>query len=87
MIFYWVLQKRDTQVSNKCASETEIPGSNFGDSEAGLIGCLIFIRADTPIHSVRHEVCHFICLDASRRANLDTDAEGDNVEEDAVCYL
>lgn len=71
----------------ECASMTEIPGSYFGDSEAGLIGRRIFIRADTPIHSVMHEACHFICLDAGRRANLDTDAGGDYAEEDAVCYL
>ena len=71
----------------ECASEAEIPGSYFGDAEAGLIGRRIFIRADTPIHSVLHEACHFICLDAGRRANLDTDAGGDYAEEDAVCYL
>ena len=71
----------------ECPREVEIPGSYFGDSEAGLIGRCIFIRADTPIHSVMHEACHFICLDAGRRANLDTDAGGDYAEEDAVCYL
>lgn len=71
----------------ECANTAKIPGSYFGDSEAGLIGSRIFIRADTPIHSVMHEACHFICLDAGRRANLDTDAGGDYAEEDAVCYL
>ena len=71
----------------ECASEAEIPGSYFGDAEAGLIGRRLFVRADTPIHSVMHEACHFICLDADRRAHLNTDAGGNYAEEDAVCYL
>lgn len=65
----------------------DIPGSHFGESEAGLIGNRLYLRPDTPIHSALHEACHFICMDSSRRQNLDTDAGGDYDEENAVCYL
>lgn len=64
-----------------------IPGSYWGDSEAGLIGDQVHARADTPLHSVLHEACHAICMDAARRAKLDRDAGGDDLEEAAVCYL
>jgi hypothetical protein len=47
----------------------------------------VFVRLDTPIHSLLHETCHTICMDASRRENLDRDAGGDDLEEAAVCYL
>ena len=65
----------------------DIPGSYWGESEAGLIGHTLYARPDTPVHSVLHEGCHYICMDASRRSNLHTDARGDDVEEVAVCYL
>ena len=65
----------------------EIPGSYWGESEAGLIENDVFVRADTPVHSLLHELCHFICMDATRRAQLVTDAGGDPDEECAVCYL
>ena len=64
-----------------------IPGSYWGDSEAGLIGRQLFIRADTPVHSALHEACHYICMSPARRARLHTDAGGSNAEECAVCYL
>ncbi len=64
-----------------------IPGSYWGESEAGLIGNRIYFRADTPLHSVLHEACHFICMDAARRSRLERDAGGDYDEENAVCYL
>lgn len=67
--------------------ESEIPGSYWGDSEAGLVGDCLFVREDTPVHSVLHEACHYICMDAGRRAQLHTDAGGDCVEENGVCYL
>ena len=35
-----------------------IPGSYWGDSEAGLIGDAVYARADTPAHSLLHELCH-----------------------------
>ncbi len=70
-----------------CAPGQPIPGSYWGDSEAGLMGDRLYARADTPLHSVLHEACHFICADRERRDGLDTDAASDDLEECAVCYL
>jgi len=64
-----------------------VPGSWWGDSEAGLRGSQLLARSDTPVHSVLHEACHFICMDPARRSALDTDAGGDYDEENGVCYL
>lgn len=64
-----------------------IPGSFWGDEEAGLIGHQIYLRRDTPIHSALHETCHFICMDNARREQLNTHAGHFQVEENAVCYL
>lgn len=64
-----------------------IPGSYWGDSEAGLIRDRVHWRSDTPIHSILHEACHAICMDSGRRLALDRDAGGDFAEENAVCYL
>jgi hypothetical protein len=64
-----------------------IPGSYWGESEAGLIGDKLYFRSDTPLHSVLHEACHYICMDEARRARLHRDAGGDYDEENAVCYL
>jgi hypothetical protein len=69
------------------APDEIIPGSYWGEREAGLIGAKIFARLDTPLHSVLHESAHFICMTPERRAGLDTDAGGDHAEESAVCYL
>lgn len=64
-----------------------IPGSFWGDAEAGLVGNRLYLRGDTPVHSLLHEACHYICMPAPRRAALDTNAGGDYDEENAVCYL
>lgn len=66
-----------------------IPGSYWGDEEAGLIGVQLLVRSDTPLHSALHEASHYICMDAMRRTNLHTDAHptGDDIEENATCYL
>lgn len=69
------------------APQELIPGSYWGEREAGLIGTQIFARLDTPLHSVLHESAHFICMTPERRAGLDTDAGGDDAEESAVCCL
>jgi hypothetical protein len=69
------------------APEEIIPGSYWGEREAGLKGSRIYARLDTPVHSVLHESAHFICMTPERRAGLDTDAGGDHAEENAVCYL
>jgi hypothetical protein len=68
------------------AGET-VPGSYWGESEAGLRGSDLFVRADTPLHSLLHELSHYVCMSAARRASLDRDAGGDDDEECAVCYL
>lgn len=68
-------------------ADSEIPGSFWGDEEAGLIGNELLVRADTPLHSILHEACHYVCLDKARREGLHTDAGGDYDEENAVCYL
>ena len=64
-----------------------IPGSYWGEREAGLLGSKLYTRLDTPVHSVLHEGAHFICMTPERRSGLDTDAGGDDAEENAVCYL
>jgi hypothetical protein len=64
-----------------------LPGSYWGESEAGLQGSDLFVRADTPLHSLLHELSHFICMTQARRDGLDRDAGGDDEEECAVCYL
>ena len=69
------------------APHETIPGSYWGESAAGLIGDAVYVRADTPAHSLLHELCHYICMDDERRAALATDAGGDDDEESAVCYL
>lgn len=69
------------------APEEVIPGSYWGESEAGLKGDRLYARLDTPVHSVLHEASHFICMTPERRAGLDRDAGGDDLEESAVCYL
>jgi hypothetical protein len=69
------------------APNDAIPGSYWGDSEAGLTGNAVYARVDTPAHSLLHELCHYICMDDARRAALATDAGGSDEEESAVCYL
>ena len=64
-----------------------IPGSWWGEREAGLRGHVLYARHDTPLHSVLHEACHFVCMSQARRGALDTDAGGDYDEENGVCYL
>jgi len=69
------------------APEEKIPASYWGDTEAGLKGHRLYARFDTPLHSVLHEACHYVCMTAERRAGLERDAGGDDLEESAVCYL
>lgn len=64
-----------------------IPGSYWGECEAGVIGCDVFARADTPVHSLLHEACHLIVLPSEKRAAVHTDATDSVAEEDATCYL
>jgi hypothetical protein len=69
------------------APEQVIPGSYWGESEAGLKGDRLYARLDTPLHSVLHETSHYICMTPERRSGLDRDAGGNDAEECAVCYL
>jgi hypothetical protein len=81
-----VLNRLGLRVECVAANEP-IPGSFWGDEEAGLIGDVIYLRDDTPLHSLMHEACHYKCMDSERRASLHTNAGGSQAEENAVCYL
>jgi hypothetical protein len=70
-----------------CAPGASLPGSYWGDSEAGLRGDVLYARPDTPLHSLLHELSHYVCMSGERRSSLDRDAGGDDSEECAVCYL
>jgi hypothetical protein len=64
-----------------------IPGSYWGECEAGIIGTTVYARSDTPVHSLLHEAAHLIVLPPERRAQVHTDATDSIEEEDAVCVL
>ena len=64
-----------------------IPGSYWGEPEAGIIASNVYVRPDTPVHSMLHEACHLIVLPPERRAAVHTDATDSVAEEDATCYL
>ena len=64
-----------------------IPGSYWGEREAGVIAERVHARADTPVHSLLHEACHLIVAPAERRPHIHTDASDSQAEEDAACYL
>ena len=69
------------------ADDDAIPGSYWGEDEAGLIGVTVYARSDTPVHSLLHEASHLLVMPAERRANVHTDATDSIEEEDATCYL
>lgn len=64
-----------------------IPGSYWGEPEAGIVGCDVYVRGDTPVHSMLHEACHLIVLPGEQRQAVHTDATDSVEEEDAVCLL
>ncbi|MEP7187024.1 MAG: hypothetical protein ABI767_14430 [Rhodanobacter sp.] len=64
-----------------------IPGSFWGDEEAGIIGTTVYARDDTPVHSLLHEAGHLIVLPPEKRVDVHTDATDSIEEEDATCYL
>lgn len=95
-----VLRLRDVGFAAACAllarfdlqlepvpADTPIPGSYWGESEAGVIGNCVYARDDTPVHSLLHEACHLIVLPPERRLAVHTDATDSVEEEDATCYL
>jgi hypothetical protein len=69
------------------AAGQPIPGSYWGAPEAGITGNRLGFTPDTPVHSLLHELAHYVCMDSQRRERVDTDAGGDDDEECAVCYL
>lgn len=71
----------------RVADGTPIPGSYWGECEAGIIGSTVYARGDTPVHSLLHEACHLIVLPPERRNDVHTDATDSIEEEDAVCVL
>ena len=71
----------------RVADGEPIPGSYWGESEAGIIGDTVHARSDTPVHSLLHEAAHLIVLTPERRAAVHTDATDSIEEEDAVCVL
>jgi len=64
-----------------------IPHSFWGAPEAGRIHEQLYIRVDTPIHSLLHEACHYVCMSAEQRKLTQMDAKGSAMEENATCYL
>ena len=81
-----LLARYGLQLQHIAAGEA-IPGSYWGECEAGIIGCTVYARADTPVHSLLHEAGHLIVLPPERRAQVHTDATDSVPEEDAVCLL
>ncbi|HTD28475.1 MAG TPA: hypothetical protein VK660_03715 [Xanthomonadaceae bacterium] len=71
----------------RIADGDPIPGSFWGEPEAGLIGTCVYARDDTPVHSVLHEAAHLIVMPAERRATIHTNASDSTAEEDATCAL
>ncbi|MEM9603752.1 MAG: hypothetical protein AAGA11_12875 [Pseudomonadota bacterium] len=64
-----------------------IPGSFWGEPEAGLIADALHVRPDTPVQSALHEGCHWVCLPPARREHVHTNVGGSALEECATCYL
>jgi hypothetical protein len=71
----------------RVADGAAIPGSYWGEPEAGIVGATVYARADTPVHSLLHEACHLIVLPPGRRDRVHTDATDSVAEEDAACCL
>lgn len=67
--------------------DAPIPGSYWGEPEAGIVGSTVHVRRDTPVHSLLHEAAHLVVLDPERRTRVHTDATDSIEEEDAVCVL
>ena len=68
-------------------SDQAIPGSFWGECEAGVIGHTVYARLDTPVHSLLHEAGHLIVMPEEKRKAVHTDASDSVAEEDAVCVL
>jgi hypothetical protein len=69
------------------ADDASIPGSYWGEPEAGIVGNTVYVRNDTPVHSLLHEAAHLMVLEPAHRAGVHTNATDSIEEEDAVCVL
>jgi hypothetical protein len=69
------------------ADGAPIPGSYWGEPEAGVIGRTVHARSDTPVHSLLHEAAHLAIAIREGRTDVHTDASDSTLEEDATCYL
>lgn len=65
----------------------EIPGTYWGAPEAGIIGPNVYVRDDTPVHSLLHEAGHLIVLSPEKREHVHTDATDSDAEENALLLL
>lgn len=81
------LLRRHGLILVRIADGASIPGSYWGEPEAGIIGATVYARPDTPVHSLLHEACHLIVAAPEKRAHIHTDASESQIEEDAACYL
>ena len=67
--------------------DKDIPYSFWGAPEAGRLGEQLYLRGDTPIHSILHESAHYVCMPEIQRNDAEIDAKGSAIEENATCYL
>ena len=81
-----LLASHDLQLQH-VPPDAAIPGSFWGEPEAGVIANRVYARFDTPVHSLLHEACHLIVLPLHKRLAVHTNATRCAQEEDAVCYL
>ena len=81
-----VLSNYDIQI-NCLKFDSNIPHSFWGAPEAGRIRNQLYIRDDTPVHSILHESGHYICMPEKQRSDAQVDAKGSAMEENATCYL
>lgn len=72
---------------NALRDKAEIPFSFWGAPEAGRQKNQLYIRNDTPMHSLLHESCHYVCMPQTGRISDSPDAAGSTAEENATCYL
>jgi len=71
----------------RVANQTPIPYSFWGNSEAGRKNTQMYVRDDTPLHSLLHETAHYVCMSETQRQSDLVDAGGSALEEAACCYL
>lgn len=81
-----VLNRYDL-VLNTVAPYTNIPYSFWGAPEAGRKNNQLYVRFDTPLHSILHEVSHYVCMSQNQRCLNSYDAGGGVFEENATCFL